>query len=359
MRYQEICQVVDTLAPGSAVSNCLLATQDILHSHNYEASVRARISLGGMNQRKRSPRIARRGKRLVVYHFSVGSAMTRWIERRSQREDVVLWYHNLTPAHYFAATNPFLAGRLVAGRHELRRLASVCRGALADSEFNAGELRSLGYTDVQVVHPVFLNGRYEIPPTPSVMAQHTEGGGTWLFVGRLVPNKRQDEIIVAFHAFRQLVPEARLFLVGTGGSSVTYRRWLENQIAYLGLGSSVHLVGHVSQADVNAYYQIADCFVSMSEHEGFGVPLVESMHFGVPVIAYAAAAVSETMSGAGILIRERHPFLVAEIAYLLREDATLRQAVLASQGRRLAEFSLEANSRRLLDAIAWFERQAG
>ena len=357
MSYQEICQVVDTLAPGSAVSNCLLATQEVLQSSGYSATIRARIRLNGPASSGRA-RVLPRAKRLLVYHFSVGSAMTRWIERRSRREDVVLWYHNLTPPHYFAATDPFLAGRLVEGRDELRRLASICRGALADSEFNAQELHSLGYEDVQVVYPVFLNGRYRIPPTPSVMAQRSESGGTWLFVGRLVPNKRQDEIIAAFHAFRKLVPEARLFLVGTEGSSVTYRRWLENQIAYLGLGDSVSLVGHVSQADVNAYYLIADCFVSMSEHEGFGVPLVESMHFGVPVIAYAAAAVSETLGDAGILVEAQHPFLTAEIAYLLREDAALRQEVLEGQRRRLVEFSLQANSRRLLDAIAWFERRA-
>jgi L-malate glycosyltransferase len=355
--FGTVCQVIDTLAPGWAVSNCLLSAQEVLAEAGYRATVRARVKLGALNGGPRCRRFRR--DRLLLYHFSVGSSMSSWVEQRARREPVVLWYHNLTPAHYFGATDPFMAGRLVAGREELARLAPICHGALADSEYNAAEMRELGYENVQVVPPIFFDGRYDLPPTPGIMDKARPDGATWLYVGRLVPNKRQDEVIAAFEAYRRLDPGAQLFLVGTEGTAVAYRRWLENQIAYLGLQDAVHLVGHVSQNDVNAYYRIADLYVSMSEHEGFGVPLIECMYFDVPFIAYAASAVTETAGEAGILMTEQHPYLVAEMAALLRADDELRQAVLRRQRRELARFSLAETGKRLLDAIAWFEGPAG
>ena len=170
-------------------------------------------------------------------------------------------------------------------------------------------------------------------------------------MGRLVPNKGQGEVITAFHAYRQLAPHSRLLLVGGEGASLTYRRWLENQIAYWGLQESVELLGQVDQATLNAAYQVATCFVSMSEHEGFGVPLVESFYFDVPVIAYAAAAVPETLGEAGILLQERDPYLTAEVAHLLHSDAALRAAVLARQRARLADYQYENVARRLFSAL--------
>jgi len=255
--------------------------------------------------------------------------------------------------------SPLLAARLATGREEVRRLAPLCRGAIVCSEFSATELRGYGYREVQVVPPVFLDDRYREPPTPTLLSRYQDGRPNWLFVGRLAPNKGQDALITAFQAYKRLSPSARLFLVGAEEGSKTYRRWLENQIALLGLQEDVHLVGRVSQADLNAYYRLASCFVSMSEHEGFGVPLVESFYFDVPVIAYDAAAVSETLGGTGILLKERNPFLVAELAYLLEHDPSLREAILAAQRERLADFAYEKVAARLLAAVKRFVEGGG
>ncbi len=342
-------QVVDTLAPGSAVSNCVLAAQEILQNAGFISGVYASVWERGIS-RQRLPR-QRAGRTLWLYHFSVGSPLTAWVEKHAKPDGLVLWYHNLTPPGYFAATDPLLAARLVSGREEVRRLADRTCGAIADSAFNAAELAELGYRDVQVVPPVFLQGRYRLSPPPSLLSQYKGGGPNWLFVGRLVPNKAQTEVIAAFHAYKRLAPKARLFLVGEEGASRAYRRWLENQIAYLGLQADVVLVGQVPQAELNGYYQLADCFVSMSEHEGFGVPLVEAMYFDVPVIAYDATAVAETLGGAGVLLRGRDPYLVAEVADLVLRDEGLRQAVIARQRQRLADFAYEKVAARLLAAV--------
>jgi len=344
-----IHQIVDTLAPGSAVSNCVLAAQEILQMAGFVSGIYASVWEKGIS-RQRLPR-QRAGRALWLYHFSVGSPLTAWAEKRANPDELVLWYHNLTPPGYFAATDPLLASRLISGHEEVRRLADRTCGAIADSAFNAAELAELGYRDVQIVPPVFLQASYRVPPPPSLLSPYEEGGPNWLFVGRLVPNKAQTEVIAAFHAYKRLAPEARLFLVGEEGASRAYRRWLENQIAFLGLQADVALVGQVSQAELNGYYQLADCFVSMSEHEGFGVPLVEAMYFDVPVIAYDATAVAETLGGAGVLLRDRDPYLVAEVTDLVLRDETLRQAIIARQRRRLADFAYEKVSAQLLAAV--------
>ena len=85
---------------------------------------------------------------------------------------------------------------------------------------------------------------------------------------------------------------------------------LHNFIARIG-AADVHLVGHVSNEELAAYYELADVFVCASEHEGFCVPLVESFHMGVPVLAYAATAVPSTMDGAGVLYTNKDPLHVA------------------------------------------------
>jgi glycosyltransferase involved in cell wall biosynthesis len=74
----------------------------------------------------------------------------------------------------------------------------------------------------------------------------------------------------------------------------------------------VVFTGQVDDDELYAYYRLADVFLCLSEHEGFGVPLQEAMLFGLPVIAYDAGAVRETLRGGGLLLQDKTPELVAE-----------------------------------------------
>jgi len=98
-------------------------------------------------------------------------------------------------------------------------------------------------------------------------------------------------------------------------------------------------LGHVDHDDLLACYASAHVFVSMSEHEGFGVPFVESMLMRVPVLAYSAAAVPHTLGGAGVQFDRKDLAEVGEIAHRLATDEALRSAVLAGQDRRLPAFA--------------------
>ena len=91
-------------------------------------------------------------------------------------------------------------------------------------------------------------------------------------------------------------------------------------------------------------------FVLLSEHEGFNVPVLEAMHFDVPVVAFAAAAVPGTVGDAGLLLTDKHPVVVATAVERLRSDASLRQGLVDAGRKRVEHFSIVRTGPRLLDA---------
>jgi glycosyltransferase involved in cell wall biosynthesis len=175
-----------------------------------------------------------------------------------------------------------------------------------------------------------------------------------LSVGRLVPNKRFEDLILTFSYLKEFVrPDARLYLVGSTQKMDLYLEFLQTLMTRLDL-SDVVFAGHVSTPQLVAYYRCASVYLSMSEHEGFGVPLLESMHFEVPVVAYKAAAVPETLGNSGVLITAKNHAAVAELIGLLVEDRDLREKITARQRERLRDFlpaKAEERLRRLLESL--------
>ena len=154
-------------------------------------------------------------------------------------------------------------------------------------------------------------------------------------MGRIIPNKRIEELIRIFHAYKtRFNPRSRLIVVGAYSGFETYLAMLHGLVGRLG-AKDVHLPGHVSDAELVAYYEVADLFLSASEHEGFCVPLTEAFYKGLPVIAYAATAVPATMDGAGVLYENRDPTHVAAIIDAVLDDATLSESIVASQDAAL------------------------
>jgi glycosyltransferase involved in cell wall biosynthesis len=135
-------------------------------------------------------------------------------------------------------------------------------------------------------------------------------------------------------------PDVRLLLVGKLPRRRNYFDALQALMYEEGLTPwEVVFTGHVEHDDLLACYAAADVFLSMSEHEGFGLPLVEAMLMKVPILAYAAAAVPDTLDGAGVQFSRKSLAEVAELGHRLVTDAGFRQAVLRGQARRLAAFS--------------------
>lgn len=284
-----------------------------------------------------------RPENVVILQHCVGTPVADLALQLKDR--VVPYYHNITPPGYYQPYDPGLAQALVQGREQLRR-HSGAPYALAVSEYNRLEMLEAGYARVDIlplfINPARLSRDLDRARAASVYAAYGDGRENWLFVGRLSPNKRQDNIIRAFNYHHRLVnPRSRLILVGTDAAP-RYADECRALAARLGLSDSVVFAGHVPDAVLGAYFEVASLFVCLSEHEGFGAPVLEAMSFKVPVVALNATGVAMTMGDSGILVNQPRPDAISEIADVLAQDATLRQRVIARQTERLGAFSLDA-----------------
>ena len=330
-----------------------LGWRDAVGSHTFEmqralaaAGIKGRIFAeevhGKIASAARPPdnypgmRSARRGGNVLIYQASTGSHGL--VELLVQRpEPKVVFYHNVTPARFFEAYVPAAALNLAWAREEMKVLAPHVAVAMANSELSADELRDIGIDDVRVVPP-YLPPTVDAAPNPTHAAwlRRSKRGTDVLAVGRIVPHKGHLHLLRAFAAYRAAVdPGARLFVVGAWGPE-TYMQALFDLRQRLGT-EGVVFTGSVSEGSLAAHYQEADVYLSLSEHEGFGLPLVEAMRHDRPVVAYDGGAVGETLAGSGVLLDTLDPPTVAEVVGRVASDDPLRAQMVASQRRRLAE----------------------
>lgn len=295
-------------------------------------------------------RRARPGRDVLLYQASASSEELKGF-LLDRPEPKLLWYHNVTPARFFYPFDADAAFALARAREELGVLVHEVDGAVADSEFNAIELRELGVPDVRVAPP-FLPPDLDTPPHPGLAdwLRRTRRGIDLLFVGRIVPNKGYVHLLKLLATLRsEIDPHARLFCVGSWGPAA-YMEYLYAVRDRLGL-QGVAFPGSVSPDRLAAHYREADLLVCLSEHEGFGLPLIEGMRAGLPVIGYDAGAVGGTLGGTGVLVRTLDPVVLAEVVGRVAGDAALREELVARQRDRVVEIEKAPRGEVLLDVV--------
>jgi len=330
-------QILATLGYGDAIGNEVLGINRALRAAGFESeiiveSADPRLEDLTVDYRDMVDEVGEDD--LLIHHFSLGSRASRTAFALPAR--MMLVYHNITPPEYFIGVHDQLVRQCYHGRRELLPYRSRCELALGDSEFNRQELEALGFAPTAVLPVVPDFTHLDVPPDPRVADAFDDGWTNILFVGRLIPNKRPDNLIRAFHAYRTLFnPRARLILAGSYGGFDTYLAQLHSLIARLGV-DDVHILGQVTNEELTALYDVADVFLCASEHEGFCVPLIEAFYKRVPVIARAATAVPATMDGGGILYDTRDPRRVAALVDAVVSNADVEARVLANQDAALA-----------------------
>jgi glycosyltransferase involved in cell wall biosynthesis len=290
----------------------------------------------------------------LLYQLSTGCKMADWLAGRPQ--PILVNYHNVSPHTVFGAWEPIVGAELRRGREQLHEMAPRTHHAIAVSHYNEGELRAAGYERTSVA-PVLvdLDAQAAAPDPPALERLHeakARGGRDWLFVGRLAPHKCQHDIVKAFALYRRVYdPKARLHLVG---DSASHAYWvaLNQYIRALGLHRVVYLHGSVSEGELAAHYRAADVFVCLSMHEGFCVPLIEAMRNRLPIVAHAAAAVPETLAGAGVLLDLKDPATVAAAADRLATDDAVRTALVEAGEARVEELSFARARKRFAEVMA-------
>jgi len=351
-------QFLPSLAPRDAIGNHTLGTLRALRRAGVAGGIWAEYVHGKLfGVAKRYQKYPgwlsglRRGRRALLYQSSTGSdGLVDFLARRG--EPLAICYHNITPAEFFDGYDAIAAGRCRKGREELSRLVPRATSFLADSRFNASELRSLGAEDVAVVFPYVGSGNVAEPdPEHERRLRTGKRGIDLLFVGRMMPHKGVLHLVRAAAALRAGgdVP-VRLFLVGADGPAA-HMAVLRRLAETLRLEDTVFITGSMPDDQLAAHYATADLFVCLSEHEGFCIPLLEAMRAGLPVVAYDAGAVAETLGGCGVLLGTTHPMLVAETLSRVAADEALRRRLRDRQLSRVAELDGFDRDAALLSAL--------
>ncbi len=337
-------QVCAGAVPRDAISHHLLESQRVLR----DLGLRSEILC---EDERIHPALARRVRRVsdwgevarpgdaAVLHYSIGSPAFGYVLSRCDR--TAIHYHNITPAELLWEDAPAVALACARGRAELAGLAHRVGSAAADSGFNAAELHDLGFPDVEVVGVM----RRELPVAPA--ARSADGRLRLLFVGRGVPNKAQHHLIAALAALRQTGADALLTLVGTWEGMEPYERRCRRLASALRVEEHVDFAGSLDDAGLARAYATSDCFVCLSDHEGYCVPLVEAMAAGLPIVAWAAGAVPETVGAAGLLLDDKRPSMVAEAVLAATSDPALAARMVAGRRGQLGRLSGEAVAGRL------------
>jgi len=329
---KSIHQVLATLGYGDAIGHEVLGIQRVLRGAGYESEIFVETADSRLEPLTRDYRELvdfSHPNNLLLHHFSLGSKASRTAFALPDR--MALIYHNITPPEYFVGVHRTLARQCFRGRRELKAYADRCDLAMGDSEFNREDLDTLGFPRTAVLPVVPDFAHLDREPNWFVARDFDDDWTNVIFVGRVIANKKIENLIRFFHAYHTFFnPRSRLLIVGAQSGFARYLASLHYLVETLGT-SHVHFIGHVSDEELVAFYEIADLFLCASEHEGFCVPIVEAFYKQVPVLAYAATAVPSTMDGAGVLFDDPDPICVASHMDAILANAKLQDQIVEGQ----------------------------
>ncbi len=352
----EVHQILPALSYGDAVSNDALEIQKFLSERGYSSKIFAKYVhpkvskfASKLSSYRGSP------QNIVFYHFSLaGGDVTEYVKQLPDKK--VLIYHNITPPEFFDDYDDELRYCCKQGVDELKNLKNHFQLAIGDSEYNRQCLEQFGYLNTGVI-PILIDTDSWSKDGGSYVLERSYENCTIniLFVGRVAPNKKHEDVIKIFYYYHRCInPNSKLYLVGSE-QIPRYLSSLEELIAKLGLSDAVIFTGMVSEAELLQYYQMAHIFLCMSEHEGFCVPLLEAMHFRIPIIAYNSTGVSDTLGDATVLVNRKNYTELAELINVLIEDSTIRSKIVKKQAGRLKYFDRTRTGDRLIKIIESLE----
>lgn len=334
----EIHQILPTISPGDAIGNEAQEIKRVLNEWGYKSEIYAQNIHPKINAKKYTEyKKVSSKENILIFHFSIGSEVSEFVKKLPDKK--IMIYHNITPPEYFYGVNETLVNLLENGKKELRSLVDHIDLAVGVSEYNMLELQEMGFKNTDVL-PIIINFHEYSSPNKKLLSKYDDDFVNLLFVGRVTPHKRQEDVIKIFYYYKLINPKSRLFLAGSYEGCEIYSDYLKKLIQDLNL-KDVHLLGKISFNDLISYYKLADIFICMSEHEGFCVPILESMYFEVPIIAYKSTAIPFTLENTGILVKEKNYCEIAEMVNVLIEDEELRSTLVKKQKDRLENFKRE------------------
>ena len=352
MGLRSVHQFLPALHDGDAIGFEALSLKRFFLSQGIESKIYA-YTVDPSLASEAEPLTSYRDREDVkIYHFAIPSPLTDFFLTAKGKK--VLIHHNITPSHFFTRFRKDLFRIGHYGRKELKYLKTVTALAVGDSEYNRRELEEAGFLKTAVFPLMVDYSRYVSREPVAVLKElFRDGRFNLLTVGRVVANKRVEDVIKIFFYYKKFIDnDARLFVVGNCRSDVKYYHALLDYVNFFFLSSKdVIFTGHLPEEELQSYYGLADLFITMSEHEGFCLPLVESMIYDLPIVAYDSTAISGTLGGAGMRVKTKDPARVGELLSLLRRDDSLRKRLIQGQQTRVKEIQNLSDPKRFLSLL--------
>jgi len=338
MKVDTLHQFSPAVSVGDGVTNSLFITQNILLELGFKSDIYSNhideeledkiLHIDSYNPSK---------DQILLYHHSIGHIHHDLIMEFADKK--ILVYHNITPSHFFK-NNEHLQQACDLGREQLKSAKDSFIGSYADSEYNTLELKSYAYNSSQVIPLLIDTHRHKRIISNELIIKKYASSYNILFVGRVVSNKCQHQLVdVLYYLEQQSIDNVKLFLVG-GVSEPSYNDFLHNYIKNLGLQDKVVITGKVNDADLSAYYENADLYLSLSEHEGFAIPLVEAMRYDIPVLSYDSGGISTTLGEKGLLSFKAANRVAKKVTDIM-DNPYKRVEILKYQREHLKNFSYE------------------
>ena len=345
-----IIQIIATLTYGDGVSNCLLNLIDFFSREGIDNLLFCNTPdkrLGPVPWRpiRDLESFQFSDDDIVLYHFYGSMKLNLFVEQLACRK--ILVYQNVAYAKLFREVMYDKYTNLLAGAEDAKQTTGCYLRAIVLSDFSERNLIEYGWKKRNIsIFPLYKlteKGKAD----EGVLQKYGDARTNIIFTGRISPNKKIEDIIKIYAYYKMTFDNSiRLILVGREQFE-DYKKNLDEYIQDNGI-RDVIFTGHVSEEELEAYYKVADLFLCMSEHEGFGIPILESMARGIPVVAYAATAVPYTMGGAGILVRTKDPAVISRKMARVLSDERYRERVIAKQLERILRENLESQRDRFL-----------
>lgn len=258
----------------------------------------------------------------------------------------ILLYQNVTYPLFYGGIDNAIAKNCAEGQRYVRNAIGSFLKVIAPSQFSYNELVNMGWNRNDVY-------RLSLPVTTDKRGNTTNKKSDerkFLFVGRIVPNKKIEDVVRVFDYYRRhYYKNSTLKIAGSFNNDVYY----DTLIKYIKAKNiaNVEFLGHITDGELEELYISSDVFLCMSEHEGFCIPLIEAMSCRIPVVAYSATAVPDTMGDAGILLDNKDAKYVCDKIDKLFEDEQYRSTIIDGQIKHVDEFIKDDYEEKLFGII--------
>lgn len=351
-----IDQLLPTYSEHDAIGNEVTTLQGILREAGYKSEIYVENASPTRRAHclpaKRLFSASGHETRAVIYHFAVGSDLMYHLATAPFFR--IGLYHNITPPQFFDPkhdANFYNACRDGRAQLPMGRFSFDCMWA--DSKYNAQDLAPYQYPPVSVL-PIIKDYSALTRATPSskMLAKADPHRPTLLVVGRVAPNKAIHDVILLMDLARRVLGQPIRVIFAGNSIHADYEKRLLTLCSDLGLkvawktidfdsSADVILTGGITDSELAACYRIANAFVSMSDHEGFCIPLLEAMAFGLPVVAHGSTAIPETAGCGATIINKYNPEEFVAFIHRLTNDPQFCEQAKQRARHRADEMSFE------------------